>query len=922
MMKKRPRRTTPVAKFNTIRVFSCTSELSNRPAEAPFEAARFLPVSLAHDWDVVENADDELETWAPKRRPVTAKAKKSSPSPWKLKVKLEAKKESEKPNKSKESPKKEKKAKKEKKKKRRSSAVDSSSEGKSPDKAAAVAEVTSSTKPLPAAASCPSSTEETPKQRAMIPEKLFALGSKNKPSGGGGGDDGGAKKSYDIAAIKRTLLEQQKSGPPAKRPNVEKTPNPTRPFGRLPGSLLAESAGEPVRPVKRRCAYEPKIKFVKASTSSAEGAEGTNPDALRGASRAGGMAGKPAETLSAPEQREIPVETTQAATSSESDMENAERKAPSPKPLLSIFSPTKERTKPPGEKNEEPTNNVVELPQEDGSSAAHNQEGEVEPAFEVEEEEDAKRTPSEKEEKQSQQSMEIDTDAPTDVENSVEPSARPDGSGVGSESSKRANNAESGELRRKASQSAARLANEEVERSLLEDLYTKFNSQHAIKNSILEKRIDGYKEMNLTREINLNVVKVQLGRLWKACSPSVFGNIVVQLTKEDYATCHRKLFCDVLFQVIKSEKPDQEKDYEICERGLPMLTNKQIKVLALLDALSRTEVMADVCAFFANYIYYALFGVGRIHRMPQFSSINLVRFYLVLLRQGGLEERCRLFLFDMLFFKNSRNHIFICVLIEVWPEILVWPHYAQHPHPQCVVDPIVETVVWMINNTGPANCLRDLMVYEARNWLRERCNVHFPKVDGKDLVKKLLHQVQIAPKDNVLKASTTMGLMLLGKWMDWRWTNNHISFQLLDMLGKSFAAGDTQLLPWVIETIGFVSRVYPVEGREHLSQLLDQIKSVINSDMITEPLERICCLALVRVGHHLQFQVAGFLAEWRPRFPLDAAVEKIMSNFVGTRGKSFAQKTINIHKKGKMYAKKNAAPPLPPPPASAKRSST
>ena len=918
-MKKRPRRTTPVARFNTLRALSCTSEFSNRAAEAPSEAARFLPVSLAHDWDVVENADDELETWAPKRRPVSAKAKKSSPSPWKLKVKLEVKKESEKPNKNKASPKKEKKEKRAKreKKKRRSSAVDSSSEGKSPDKAAAAAaaaEIPSSTKPLPATVIC-SSIEET--KRAMIPEKLFALGAKNKASGGGGGDDGGTKKSYDIAAIKRTLLEQQKSGPPAKRPNVEKTPNPTRPFGRLPGSLLAESAGEPVRPVKRRSAYEPKIKFVKASstTSSSEGAEGANPDALRGAPRAGGMAGTTAETLSAPELQEIPVDTTPAATSSESDMENAERKAASPKPLLSIFSPTKERNKP-GERNEEPTNDVIELPQADGSSAAHNREGEVEPAFEAEEEEDEKGAPSQKEDKQSRQSTDIDTDAPTDVENTVEAPAPPGSSGVGSENSKWANNAESEELGGKASQSAARLANEEVERSLLEDLYTKFISQHAIKNSILEKRIDGYKEMNFTREINLNVVRVQLGRLWKACSPSVFGNIVVQLTKEDYATCHRKLFCDVLFQVIKSEKPDQEKDYEFCERGLPMLTNKQIKVLALLDALSRTEVMADVCSFFANYIYYALFGVGRIHRMPQFSSINLVRFYLVLLRQGGLEERCRLFLFDMLFFKNSRNHIFICVLIEVWPEVLVWPHYALHPRPQCVVDPIVETVVWMINNTGPANCLRDLMVYEARNWLRERCNVHFPKVDGKDLVKKLLLQVQNAPKDKVLKASTTMGLMLLGKWMDWRWTNNHISFQLLDMLGKSFASGDTQLLPWVIETIGFVSRVYPVEGREHLSQLLEQIKNVINSDMITEPLERICCLALVRVGHHLQFQVAGFLAEWRPRFPLDPAVEKIMSNFVGTRGKSFAQKTINIHKKGKMYGKKNASPPPP-----AKRSS-
>ena len=942
MMKKRPRRKTPVAKFNTSYSFSCTSEFTNRAAEAPSEAARFLPVSLAHEWDTVENADEQLETWKTKRTPKSGRARKLSSSPRKVKVKVRAK-ESEEENRSKASPKKVKKEK-QKKKKRRSSVAGSSSEGPSPKKSVEEKSLTESVKEEPSPkkrASCSTSGEETPK-RVIIPEKLFALGAK-RPNAG---EEGGKQKSYDIAAIKRTLLEQQKSGPPPKKQTAEKTPNPTRPFGRLPGSLLAESSGGSVRPVKRRTAYEPKMKFVKASSV----AGGTDAGSSRAAGAStGGAPAKPFEISSTPQKsEEIPMEVTRAvmATSSELEAENAERRPASPKPLLSTFSPSNERGKSVnpavgrvGQPYQPPSklvgNNttcsrvfdnagIKPLSQTaaSGGSGTIDQEGEVE--IEVkkvelsprqsstpprvsschppqrEEKEEERKALSDKEDVLSQHSTEVDTDVQTDVESATveQPPAPRDKVGDGPEG---ANKVERGELDKNASKSTTNLADEE-EKSLLEDLYIKFTAQHAIKNSILVKRIEEYKEMNFTREINMNVLKVQLGRLWKTCTPSVFGNIVVQLTKPDYASCHRKLFCDVLFQVIKTEKPNPDKDYEFCERGLPMLTNKQIKVLALLDALSRTEVMADVCSFFANYLYYALFGVGRVYHMPQFSSINLVRFYVALLRQGGLEEKCRLFLFDMLFFKNSRNHIFVCVLIEVWPEVLTWPHYAHPPlHPKTVIDPIVETVVWMINNTGPANCLKDLMVFEARNLLVERCNVRFPKLDGKELVKKLLLQVRNSPKEENLKASTTMGLMLLGKWMDWRWTNNHISFQLLEMLGKCFKAGDNQLLPWVIETIGLVSRVYPVLGRELLSSLFDQIKAVIMSDLITEPLERICCLALVRVGHHLQLQVAVFLAQWRPTFPLDPGVEKIMWNFVGTRGKNFTQKTINYHKKGKIY---------------------
>ena len=134
MMKKRPQRKTPVAKFDTRFSFSCTSEWTNKAAEAPSAADRFLPVTLAHDWDLVENADEQLETWKSKRAPYSARVRKSSASsPWKLKMKVRTK-ESAEAGKSRSSPKKDKVRQEKQKKRRRSSAVDSSSEGQSPKK--------------------------------------------------------------------------------------------------------------------------------------------------------------------------------------------------------------------------------------------------------------------------------------------------------------------------------------------------------------------------------------------------------------------------------------------------------------------------------------------------------------------------------------------------------------------------------------------------------------------------------------------------------------------------------------------------------------------------------------------------------------------------------------------------------------------
>ena len=72
---------------------------------------------------------------------------------------------------------------------------------------------------------------------------------------------------------------------------------------------------------------------------------------------------------------------------------------------------------------------------------------------------------------------------------------------------------------------------------------------------------------------------------------------------------------------------------------------------------------------------------------------------------AGDERTARMFLFDIMFFRNPRSHVMINVFFDTWPEILFWTGNAK-----TVIDPLLETLIWMIYNTGPATSLADMKV--------------------------------------------------------------------------------------------------------------------------------------------------------------------------------------------------------------------
>ncbi len=70
----------------------------------------------------------------------------------------------------------------------------------------------------------------------------------------------------------------------------------------------------------------------------------------------------------------------------------------------------------------------------------------------------------------------------------------------------------------------------------------------------------------------------------------------------------------------------------------------------------------------------------------------------------------RSFLVDMTFFRTVRNHIILCILIEVWPEFFrMRPH--GHAHPSLAeLDPLLQAYLFMVHNSGPDTSKGDLKV--------------------------------------------------------------------------------------------------------------------------------------------------------------------------------------------------------------------
>ena len=100
---------------------------------------------------------------------------------------------------------------------------------------------------------------------------------------------------------------------------------------------------------------------------------------------------------------------------------------------------------------------------------------------------------------------------------------------------------------------------------------------------------------------------------------------------------------------------------------------------------------------------------------------------------------------------------------------------------------------------------------------------------------------------------------------------------------------------WALDTIGEVTRNYKASSREELKNILQTLQDNLKSGRIGDKdLLEAHLRTFIYLGHHLQYQAVGFLANWSPRCTLEVETLDLVANFVGTRAHSFASDMIRI----------------------------
>lgn len=422
--------------------------------------------------------------------------------------------------------------------------------------------------------------------------------------------------------------------------------------------------------------------------------------------------------------------------------------------------------------------------------------------------------------------------------------------------------------------------------SFLERMIHKFKHDNAGRWQELQSKSSANRSKDqLNQEITHNVVRIQISRLWPCTSHDVLMNIVKTLTQHEKCNINKRLICQNIYQGIREEK----EWVALVDQGStkPKLTWKQIKALTLLIHLE--PQMPGILNEMKNLIHkFLLTSKNGLQNYKLYQLANVTRFFLAVVRHQGDEERARLFIYDILFFRNTRSHVAINILLETWHELMIVNSMSTN------ADPVFSAIIWMIFNSGPETSLTDMKVHEAKNKLQRLCGVKKPEMTGDELIKQLIKITEDHQENEKLRFATKKALLLIGRWQEYKWTNNHIVSRLLDILKTSKS---NAIMLWVIDTIGHLSRVYPVEGRDHLTSVFDSLTALIRQKDIDANMEEVCLRSIIWTGHHLQFQVADFLSKYEPIHPIRPKVEELIANFAGTRGKSFCENTLTKVKK-------------------------
>ena len=153
---------------------------------------------------------------------------------------------------------------------------------------------------------------------------------------------------------------------------------------------------------------------------------------------------------------------------------------------------------------------------------------------------------------------------------------------------------------------------------------------------------------------------------------------------------------------------------------------------------------------------------------------------MALVRYKGDEVAAKSFLYDVFYHKGNRNFVMLTVFFDVWPEIMFWTGTSSTQ-----LNPLLETVIWAIYNTGPPNSLAELKVYElfrnvvtwnlpnnsylqvfeTRHKLEKICCLPQPKgMSADSLVKYFIDATEKNFDNEEWTNSTKLSLLLLARY--------------------------------------------------------------------------------------------------------------------------------------------------------------
>ena len=268
------------------------------------------------------------------------------------------------------------------------------------------------------------------------------------------------------------------------------------------------------------------------------------------------------------------------------------------------------------------------------------------------------------------------------------------------------------------------------------------------------------------------------------------------------------------------------------------------------------------------------------------------------------ENFVRRLIYDILYSRNTRSHIMLTTILDSWSDMFINPGDAT--------DIFYETIIWTIFNSGPGTSLTDMKVIEVKEKLKNLCKISRPQIQGDEIIKYIVKVVEMNHTNPTIQFYARKSLLLISRTKEYTWSHNHILTRLFQVFqSNSYTESENEeikakiLIKWVVETLGCITRVFPVDARKNIEEIFEAVKSLIVQDDVTADLENACIRGLIWTGHHLQLQVCKFLATWKPRFVLKAETETLICNFVGTRATRFSQKTVDITRKAQARNKRN-----------------